>query len=199
MQTKPRPYPLNKPLTTPPELQPQTKQLSVMQCVLHYHVTSHGTQLCCGVLQHVAACCSALWCVAACCSVLQCVLQHHVVSCDTGCILTTWNFCCDVLQRAAVCCSVLQCAAVFCSVLQCFAVFCSVLQCFAVFCNVLQCVAVCVADDLVHIFEHKNDCVQCVAVCCSLLQCVTVCFSVLQCVAVCCRVCCRRPCAYLGA
>ena len=42
--------------------------------------------MCCSVLQCVAACCSVLQCVAVCCSVLQCVAA-----------------CCSVLQCVAVC------------------------------------------------------------------------------------------------
>jgi len=72
-----------------------------------------------------------------CCSVLQCVAAHFMyVCCD--------SFIC-VLRCVAVCSSVLQCAACMCGVTlhMRVAVSCSVLQCVAVCCSELQCVAVC--------------------------------------------------------
>ena len=66
---------------------------SALQCgaVLLVYTCFAVYDVCCIVLQCVAARCSVLQCVAVCCSVLQCVAV-----------------CCSVLQCVAVCCSVLQ-------------------------------------------------------------------------------------------
>jgi len=70
-------------------------------------VLYRSTQVCCSVLQRVAACCSVLQYVAVC----------YTALCRSGS-----QVCCGVLQCVAVCCSVLQCVAVCCSVLRCVAV-----------------------------------------------------------------------------
>ena len=95
-------------------------------------ISQMNEQVCCRVLQCVAACCSLLQCVAVCCSALQCVAQricpyriwmghfaYQGVTTRVKASCQVWNY--QEYQCAAVCCSVLQC----------------VLQCVA------QCVSVC--------------------------------------------------------
>ena len=104
---------------------------------------------CCSVLQRVAACCSVLQRVAACCSVLRCEEKRKEKEKDTTSplarnergqkfILELWRRVQSDRVECPLCCSVLQCVAVCCSVLQCVAACCSVLQRVAACCSVLQ-------------------------------------------------------------
>ena len=111
-------------------------------------------EVCCSVLQCVAAvCCSASQCVAVCCSVLQCVVKNSkrkygqrmfwtFLSCPPfkfhSHTPNTWCACERTRSRAQqLHCgnTALQCVAVCCSVLQffnCVVVYCSVLPFLAV-------------------------------------------------------------------
>jgi len=84
----------------------------------HLPLVSSWNQVCCSVLQRVAACCSVLQRVVACCSMLQLVAA-----------------CCNVMQCVAACRSVFWRAIARCCVMQCVAVCCSVVQCVAVCCK----------------------------------------------------------------
>jgi len=110
-------------------------------------------------------CCSVLQCVAACCSVLQ---RPNAISC-TVIIFHVGVYITCLLYRArcvAVCCSVLQRVGACCSMLQYVAVCCSALQCVAVIgCTVI----------IFHVGVYITFTVyraRCVGACCSMLQCV---------------------------
>ena len=154
--------------------------------------TSHITQVCCSVLQRVAACCSVLQRVAACrvscanksrnpsvfavcCSVLHLV---QIPSICSGLWLPT-----EAIGH--VCCSLLQCVAVCC----CRGPWLHTEAIGEVWCSLVQFVAVCCSVLLSWIVTpYKSYKSKCVAACCSVLQCVAVWCSVLQCVAVRCSV-----------
>ena len=128
-------------------------------------------EVCCSVLQRVAACCSVLQCVAA-FAVLNplhphvfpevrqmevfCTVFQHVAVWTCFSKSAKWKCvaaCCSGLQRAAACCSVLQHVAACCSV-----------DVFPQVCNKEVCCSV----------------LQRVAACCSVWQHVAACFSMLQ-------------------
>jgi len=58
-------------------------------------------ELCCSVLQRVAACCIVVKCV-------QCSAVFYIVSSTRSRVLNCAAGCCTALQSVAVCCNVLQ-------------------------------------------------------------------------------------------
>ena len=106
-------------------------------------------ELCCNVLQCVAACCSVLQCVAVCCSVLQYILTKSNCSLECASSLqhfatlyytlqhTTTRTQSNCLVKCAAC-NTLQHTVTHCNTLQHTAKLCNTLQHTATHCNTLQ-------------------------------------------------------------